>query len=692
MRLGRSTGVRARAPPCPAAPPGRLGQDAAHGRREVYYCLLPMPPFHLASFIAFGVLKTISLAAHFLGNRPDGSPVVLAPARFLPFSLCFELGLLLAWCLGWAIVEQTAGRRRGGLLVARSLFLALTVMHLALEELDQQVVRWLGGHVNWSFLHTYATFGTGDLMGKILGQDWRSIGVSALLCAGAGIAAIGLWRLSSKGHALRLHLALPGIAVAAGLVYVPFGVNWSPKRWRRIQPAIVGMAGDGLMAVTSRERPANRAQAFADLAAFARSGALAGDAPRGEPPWPVWDSLGHGRYAPEEMRRLDRSLRPDVVLVVLETWKGWSSSFLRDEGSWGSATPGLDSALRSGGTIFPWTHSAGFPSVEGGINIHLGIWGHFRKYVINDHVAIRSRSLPEILRESGWRSRILFGYDPSWDNFTPWLERWYDAWEFDGSRQDDSLLADRAIALSDSLAALDDPYLLTLWTCSTHPPYDPPPGQADSGGTDEDKYRRILRWSDRQLVRLVGHLRASGRWDRTVVVIVGDHAQPAPGQGEELGEGGEFHPGYTWTHLGFLGGWPGLPVRGVDSSIASLVDLAPTVLGLLDLRAPNHFIGRDLFRTASRPVLSLRLGAIALQGRDWRLAERVDEPGGQWWAQDPTSKTSWGLLPGTPHPGLGLADPRLPRTASVDPERLRELVLAWGQILDEDRLMPPPAR
>jgi len=100
------------------------------------------------------------------------------------------------------------------------------------------------------------------------------------------------------------------------------------------------------------------------------------------------------------------------------------------------------------------------------------------------------------------------------------------------------------------------------------------------------QYAGEVSFVDSQLGRLVDHLEARGALDQTLMVLVGDH-------GESLGENGVWfnHGGdldVSALHVPFLIHWPSALDGGqrIEETVG-VVDVAPTLLGLLSMDAPR---------------------------------------------------------------------------------------------------------
>ncbi len=125
-----------------------------------------------------------------------------------------------------------------------------------------------------------------------------------------------------------------------------------------------------------------------------------------------------------------------------------------------------------------------------------------------------------------------------------------------------------------------------------HFPYAPP--EVPGVRLDGTGYDREISYVDHCFGELIAHLRERGLLDRTLVVVVGDH-------GESLGSHGErTHGLFVYEpslHVPLFVRAPGLVPRGKTyGSPVSLVDVAPSVLGLLGLPPAEAGDGRNLFR------------------------------------------------------------------------------------------------
>ena len=147
-------------------------------------------------------------------------------------------------------------------------------------------------------------------------------------------------------------------------------------------------------------------------------------------------------------------------------------------------------------------------------------------------------------------------------------------------------------------ADVSKPFFATLWTNQTHFPYFAKltPEQMALSGTEAllERYYAALRETDEAIGQLVGELRRLGLEESTLLVVVGDH-------GEAFGQHGRFGHGKMFGHAAALYEEnmhvplmlinPQLFRGEEDETVGGLVDVGPTVLGLMNLRPPQMWQG-----------------------------------------------------------------------------------------------------
>jgi len=104
-----------------------------------------------------------------------------------------------------------------------------------------------------------------------------------------------------------------------------------------------------------------------------------------------------------------------------------------------------------------------------------------------------------------------------------------------------------------------------------------------------DYYDAEVAEVDFILGKIFESLKSSGQWDRTIVAFVSDH-------GEGLGDHNHYHHGYTLfddqVHIPMLLRIPNSGGETISRPVAA-IDLAPTILGSLNIKIPAFFQGVD---------------------------------------------------------------------------------------------------
>ena len=206
-------------------------------------------------------------------------------------------------------------------------------------------------------------------------------------------------------------------------------------------------------------------------------------------------------------------------------------------------------------------------------------------------------TLSRVLQAAGYRTGAFigayvldsrFGLDQGFDTYEDEIPKGEAATgSLDADRRGD-VVAARAIAWLRSLPDDGRPFFLWMHLYDPHAPYTPPAewlARANGHAYDGE-----VAFADAQVGALLDALQANGRSKRTLTIVAGDH-------GESLGEHGEAGHGMlvyeAALRVPLVLAATGLPAATRDEPV-SLVDIFPTVLGLLGLAVPPTHDGRDL--------------------------------------------------------------------------------------------------
>ena len=221
-------------------------------------------------------------------------------------------------------------------------------------------------------------------------------------------------------------------------------------------------------------------------------------------------------------------------------------------------------------------------------------------------------TLAELLKARGYRTGGFIGayvLDSKW-GIDQGFDTYFDDFDLGKSRvmsvgsiqRPGNEVVDKALPWIDE-AARGGRFFAWVHLYDPHTPYRPP--EPFASRYKGRPYNGEVAFADSQVGRVVRRLKELGVYDRTVIVVMGDH-------GESLGDHGEATHGFfiynSVTHVPFVIRAPFSRTgsRRVADPVRS-VDLLPTVLDLLGAEAPKAVSGASLvpLMTGSRRELAL---------------------------------------------------------------------------------------
>jgi len=325
---------------------------------------------------------------------------------------------------------------------------------------------------------------------------------------------------------------------------------------------------------------------------------------------------------PEEIGRFN------VLLVTLDTTR---ADHLGCYGYPLPTSPNLDRLAADGirfdlaistSAITPISHASIFTGLNPdrhGLRVFYGETGH---YLEQSHP-----TLATILRSHAWRTAAFisaypaserFGLENGFDTFSSGVSHevmtgdprlrppkdgfWLDRRTASAQRRAD-VTTDETVAWLDESAGGGDPFFLWVHYFDPHDPSLVPPPEITAGfGVSKTEPDAVLKvydpeifFMDGQFGRLIRHLRETGRYENTIIVVVGDH-------GQGLGDHDWFPHRLLYQEqirVPLIIRMPG-GIRGETvGALVRTTDILPTVLEALGIETPGTVQGSDL-----EPILS----------------------------------------------------------------------------------------
>jgi len=307
-----------------------------------------------------------------------------------------------------------------------------------------------------------------------------------------------------------------------------------------------------------------------------------------------------------ERRCGDPERKLNVVVIIMESWSG---SYCGAVGVTRTVTPVFDS-LASKGLLFTDFLASGQRSIEAAPSILASLPGLYTVSLIGSQAETNHyRGLGSVLRENGYATSFHHGAATGSMGFDAFariagFERYFGKEDF---RNPADSLFDHVWGLNDEPFFLDaverisempKPSCSVLYTLSSHVPFEIPRHRKRlfEAYTDDDEFERSMRYSDFALGQFFRAAEQRPWFDSTVFVITGDHTMF-----------GARNSAFATFNVPLLILAPGLG-PGRDTRIGSHVDILPTLLDLLRLKAAHSSMGRSLLDEKRTPFAVLRAG------------------------------------------------------------------------------------
>ena len=298
--------------------------------------------------------------------------------------------------------------------------------------------------------------------------------------------------------------------------------------------------------------------------------------------------------------------KPNVLVITVDTTR---RDYMGFHGKSPSPTPHLD-RLAAEAIVFEDAYTVAPLTLPAHSSLMTGLYP--AAHGVRDNSLFRlspsAATLAEILREEGYQTGASVaafvlqrgtGIEQGFAEFSDPPR--------DPSRQTSTMAELRAPpVIEQALRDLDSwdagPFFYWLHLFDPHFPYDAPnsqlnPVQRQSRAAQARAYEEEIRYADEQLGRFFEALKARGLWNNLVVVFASDH-------GEGLGEGRETTHGHfvydATIRIPLFLRVPGHAAQRSNRQ-ASLVDVVPTLLDVLDVERPDlRFDGVSLLTGSSQ--------------------------------------------------------------------------------------------
>lgn len=283
--------------------------------------------------------------------------------------------------------------------------------------------------------------------------------------------------------------------------------------------------------------------------------------------------------------------QPNVVVVMMESM---SAEFMHTFGNQQGLTPNLDRLAREG-LFFSRMYATGTRTVRGLEALSAALPPQPGASVVRWPNISNLNTLGSTLAAHGWEPNFIYGGYGMFDN----MNRYFDSQGYrvtdrksfqEGLVQFENVwgvadehLFDQVLINMDRDVAAGKRVFAHVMTTSNHRPFTYPDGRIDI--PSPAKREGGVKYADFAIGRFLEMAKTKPWFDNTVFLIVADHCASSAGKTKI--------PVFRY-HIPAIVYAPKLIQSQRVDTLASQIDLAPTMLALLGLGKESHFIGRDI--------------------------------------------------------------------------------------------------
>jgi phosphoglycerol transferase MdoB-like AlkP superfamily enzyme len=303
---------------------------------------------------------------------------------------------------------------------------------------------------------------------------------------------------------------------------------------------------------------------------------------------------GDGLYnIKREIKGQGAEKRLNVILITVESL---SADYLTKFGNTQKITPFMDEWFKEG-ALFTNFYATGTRTIRGLEALTLSIPPTAGQSIVKRPDNGKLFNLGHVLQERGYDTAFLYGGRGYFDNMNEFYSgngyRIVDQTEFTAEEMtfknawgvSDDVIFNRTMKEADNDFAENKPFFFQIMTTTNHRPYSYPEGKIDipSGQSREG----AVKYTDYAIQEFIKTAKTKPWFENTIFVMVADHCAGSARKTELPVD--KYHIPlfiYAPKHI--------LAVE--NATLSSQIDVAPTILGLLNLNYESQFYGQDIFK------------------------------------------------------------------------------------------------
>ncbi len=283
--------------------------------------------------------------------------------------------------------------------------------------------------------------------------------------------------------------------------------------------------------------------------------------------------------------------QPNVVVVMMESM---SAEYMATFGNTENLTPSLD-RLAGEGMLFTQLYAAGTRTVRGLEALSAALPPLPGKSVVRWPNVSNLNTLGASLAGRGWSPHFLYGGYGMFDNMNGYFgAQGYEVTDRTSFKDGlvefenvwgvaDEHLFDQTLLEIDKDHAAGRPFFGHIMTASNHVPFTYPGGRIDI--PSPGKRAGGVKYADYAVGRFIEMAKKKPWFDNTIFLFVADHCASSAGKAKIP---------VNRYHIPAIVYAPKMIQPKRIDTLASQIDLVPTLLAMLGLQADDHYVGRDI--------------------------------------------------------------------------------------------------
>ena len=303
---------------------------------------------------------------------------------------------------------------------------------------------------------------------------------------------------------------------------------------------------------------------------------------------------------------------PLNLVIILEESLG--ATFVKSLGGEYSVTPELEK-LKNEGWWFEQLYATGTRSVRGIEATITGFLPSPARSVVKLSLSQQNFfTIADLLSQRGYKTEFIYGGQSHFDNMANFfIGNGFQSIVDQNDYVDPLFVGSWGVSDEDLFNMAHQrivqanlsyqPYFSLVFTSSNHSPYEFPDGKIDLHSAEKQTDLNAVKYADYALGQFFNTAMKSDYWENTLFLVIADHDLNVYGNA--------LVPIERFQIPGLILGADIKPKR--IKTVASQIDMAPTLLSLMGISAETPMIGRDL----SRPAEQQSPGRAMMQFADY---------------------------------------------------------------------------